>query len=178
MTATTNPYANHKIPSSGAGGDMLKPEEGKAYKLRIVGEAVVYSSTYEGKPSTSYAMAVWNFTDEQPNIWRLPAGSFQQIVELANSEWGDPTKYNIMYKKTGTNLETRHSVQVHPNKDELTKEQLAQVEELDLKAVLEKFPSVGQVFTLSEANDGQYPAPAKDEGEPPITDDDLPAEFR
>jgi len=84
---TANPYATHKIPSSG-GGDMLKPEDGKLYKLRIVGEAVVYVSTYDDKPSTSYAMAVWNFTDGQASIWRLPAGSFQQIIDLANSEQG------------------------------------------------------------------------------------------
>lgn len=166
----TNSYANHKIPSSGASGDMLKPEDGKLYKLRIVGEAVVYSSEYEGKPSTSYAMPVWNFTDNQPNIWRLPAGAFQQVIDLAAGDWGDPTTYNISYKKTGSMLETRHSVQVSANKDEPTAEQLEEAKALDLKAVLERFPSVSQVMTLSEANDPSD-SPDVDPDEIPDFDD-------
>jgi hypothetical protein len=123
-------------------------------------------------------MAVWNFTDNQANIWRLPAGSFQLLIDLANSDWGDPTTYNIIYKKTGSALETRHSVQASPNKDELTKDQLAQVEALDVKTVLQRFPSVSQVFTLTEANGGDYPAVHQENFDPGISEEDIPPEFR
>lgn len=157
----TNIYATHKIPSTGNSGDLLKPEEGRSYKLRIVGEAVVYSSTYQDKESTSYAMAVWNFTDSQPNIWRLPAGAFQQVIDIAN-EWGDPTSLNVSYKKTGSALETRHATQVSPNKDELTKDQKTQVEAINLKEVLSRFPSVNFVMTLSEAENGTPEVPVND----------------
>lgn len=161
-----NIYASVKV-ASGQSGDLLKPEIGKPYKFRVIGEAVVYESEFNDpvkgiSVSTNYVMAVWNFTSNQANIWRLPAGAFQQIVDLANSEWNDPTTFNMVYKKTGTGLETRHSVQPSAGKEEPTAEQASSVEAIDLKAVIEKFPSTSHVFYISEANKEAPPAAVTD----------------
>jgi len=48
-----------------------------------------------------------------------------------------------------------------------------------MKAVLGRFPSVSQVFTLSEANGGDYPAPHQEEDfNPGMDEEDIPPESR
>lgn len=146
------PYESHR-PVSG-GGLYFKPEAGKAYKIRLVGEPVVFQNTYEENTSTRYAWVIWNHTDEEAQIFQLPPSGYRAVYDLAVSEWGDPETYDLSYKKTGERLETRHSINPMPKSAELTEEQLEKCKALDLKEAIGKSPSASHVYYISEA-DGQ-----------------------
>jgi hypothetical protein len=172
-----------KMPSSG--GDILKLESGKAYRIRIVGEPYVYGSEFEGKPSTRYAMAVWNETDSIPNILMLPPGAFSDVLGYAMNEedWGDPEKYDFVIKKTGTGVETRYAVQPSPKKNDLDKDKRDQVEKINLEEVLSRLPSVTFYAKASDAESGVtktkvQPTQTQDEviepGDDPINLNDIP----
>lgn len=150
-------WNNIKIPSSG--GDILKLESGKSYRVRIIGEPYVYASEFEGKPSTRYALAVWNETDNAANIMLLPPGAFGEILGYAMNEddWGDPEQYDFVIKRTGTGLETKYSIQPSPKKAELDKDKREAVEKINLEEVLNRLPSVRFCMKASEAGEEPFP---------------------
>lgn len=149
-------WSNYKMPPS-TGGDILKLEDGKAVKVRVVGEPCVFASDYQGKPSTRFALVVFNHAAKAPQILMLPKTAFGMIMDLATSEdWGDPEKYDISITRTGTGKETIYSVVPSPNKKELTKEDLEAAQAIELKSMLEKLPSVRFAVPLSEADDDFY----------------------
>lgn len=157
-----------KMPSNG--GDILKMESGKAYRVRIVGEPYVYQSEFEGNPSTRYAMAVWNQDEQTAQILLLPGGAFRQILEYAQNEedWGDPEQYDFVIKKTGSGLETRYTIQPSPKKTPLLDAEKAAVTAIDLADVLAKLPSVTAAYRASEVGETPFPrANAADDEEAP-----------
>ena len=149
-------WNNFKMPPNNS-GDILKLEDGKPVKVRVIGEPYVYQSDYKGKPSTRFALAIWNQGTKAAQIMMLPKTPFGQIMDLAtNEDWGDPEMYDITVKRTGTGKETEYSVQPSPNKKELSQENKDLVSAIDLKVVLERLPSVQFAIPLSEVDDDYY----------------------
>lgn len=154
-----------KMPSNG--GDILKLESGKAYRVRIVGEPYVYQSEFEGKLSTRYAMTIWNQDEKAAQILLLPAGAFRSVLEYAQNEedWGSPEDYDFVIKKTGSGLETRYTIQPSPKKAPLQDDEKAAVTAIDLADVLSKLPSITMAYKASEMGENAFPhnTPAWDE---------------
>lgn len=143
------------------GGDILKLEDGKSYKLRVLGEPYVYTSEYKGDISTRFAITVYNQTDGQAQIVMLPKSAFGKIYDLVeNEDWGDPGEYDITIKRTGTGLETEYSLAPSPKKP-LEDSKRAEVESILLEDVLSRLPSVQQAFPLSQVNDPGQLLPKK-----------------
>lgn len=150
-------WDNVKIPSNG--GDILKLESGKKYRLRIIGEPFVYQSEFNGNPSTRYAMTVWNQEEKAAQILMLPAGAFREVLGYAQNvdDWGDPELYDFVIAKTGSGLETRYTLQPSPKKNDLPDEDKKAVEAIDLKEVLNRLPSVTFAYAASEAGEDPFP---------------------
>jgi hypothetical protein len=146
----TNPYQDYKLPATS--GNLLKLEDGKPVKIRIVGEPVVFDSEYKDQMTTRYAWVVWNYREQLAQIFMVPKTAFKQVYELAtNEEWGDPTQYDIAFKRSGTGKDTVWVVQPSPIRSPLAVEALNKTKEVDLKDVLSKFPSISNIYFLSEA---------------------------
>lgn len=176
---TKNPYETHK-PTTG-GGLFFKPETGKEYAIRIVGEPVVFSNNYTNqetgdvKVSTRYAWIVYNHTTQEAQIFQLPPSGYQDIYDLAIGEWGDPETYDLTYKKTGEKLETRHSIQPKKKSIELTDEQIEECKNIDLKEAIGKSPSSNSVYYISETEDKPTNRKRTEEiDDEPISLDDIP----
>lgn len=136
----------------GSSGDILKLEDGKAYKVRIIGEPYVYQSEYNGDLSTRFALTVYNETDEKAQIVMLPKGAFGTIFDLTeNEDWGNPEDYSITIKRTGSGLETEYSIAPSPKK-KLDDDKIAEVESINLEDVLSRLPSVQMAFPISQVN--------------------------
>lgn len=171
-------WDNIKAPSSG--GDILKMESGKAYRVRIIGEPYVYQSEYEDKLSTRFAMTIWNQDEKAAQILLLPAGAFRTILGYANNEedWGDPEMYDFLVKKTGSGLETRYTIQPSPKKTPLQTNDKAAVAAIDLADVLANLPSVSMAHKASEMGENPFPKPHKDivvtDIDEPINLDNIP----
>lgn len=142
-----------KMPASG-GGDLLKLEDNKPVKIRIVGEPFVVQSEYKGQPSTRFALKFYNQTAKVAQFILIPKTPLNQILDLAdNEDWGDPELYDITLTRRGSGLETEYSVQPSPTKGALPKKQTDEVAALDLKSVLERFPSISFAVPLAEVDD-------------------------
>lgn len=146
----------------GGSGDILKLEDGKAYKLRIIGEPFVYQSEFKGDLSTRFALTVYNQTDKKAQIVMIPRGAFGTIYELVeNEDWGDPEEYDITIKRTGSGLETEYNIAPSPKKA-IEPAKRAEVEAINLEDVLKRLPSVQFAFPLSQTDPEQLlPAKAK-----------------
>lgn len=144
-------WSNFKNLKSG-GGEILKLEDGKTYKLRIIGEPYVYQSEFNGDLSTRFALTVYNQTDKKAQIVMLPKGAFGTIFDLVeNEDWGDPEAYDIAIKRTGAGLETEYSIAPSPKK-EIEKEKKEEVEAITLSEVLSRLPSVQMSFPISQVD--------------------------
>lgn len=158
------------MPSSGS-GDILKLEDGKPVKVRVVGEPYVFQSEYQGKLSTRFAVVIWNQGVGAAQLLMLPKTPFAQIMDLAtNDEWGDPEEYDITIKRTGTGKETEYTVQPSPNKKSLEAAAKEQASSVDIGAILSRLPSVHFSMPLSEANNEAIQTASKNV-KPEQTDD-------
>src|ERR1035437_539631 len=146
---SSNDWSKFKDIKSG-GGDILKPEEGKQYKIRVIGEPWVYTSEYKGNISTRFAITIYNQTDSCAQILMLSKTAFGDIFDLKeNEEWGDPSEYDITMKRTGQDKETKYSF-VPSVKKPLEADKVAEVEAIVLDDVLSRLPSVQIAFPISE----------------------------
>ena len=142
-------WDNFKKIKSG-GGDILKPEEGKSYKIRVIGEPWVYTSEYKGNVSTRFALKIYNQTDGAAQIIMLSKTAFGDIYDLKEDEsWGEPSEYDISMKRTGQEKETKYSFVPQPKKP-LEDDKIAEVESIVLDEVLSRLPSVQQAFPISQ----------------------------
>lgn len=169
----------------GGSGTILKPEEGKQYKIRVIGEPWVYSSEYQGNLSVRFALSIYNETEEQAQILMLSKTAFGNIYDLSeNEDWGDPETYSITMKRTGEGTDTKYSFAPSPKKP-LDADKKAEVESIVLDDVLSRLPSVQQAFPLSAVNDMDQLLPKKKStvaqtlnGEDIQTEDiDMPEDF-
>jgi hypothetical protein len=167
----------------GSSGDLLKLEDGKSYKVRIIGEPWVYTSKFNDDFSTRFAVTIYNQTVERAQILMLPKGAFGTIFDLVeNEDWGDPIEYDITIKRTGTGLDTEYSIAPSPKK-ELDQDKIAEVKAIVLDEVLSRLPSVQTAFPLSAVNDMDQLLPPKTKaakitgGEDIPPDDKMPEDF-
>lgn len=134
------------------GGDILKPEPGKSYKIRIIGEPYLYSSDFNGNLSVRIALTIYNQTQDVAQILMLSKAAFSDIFDLKeDGEWGDPEAYDITMKRTGEGLETKYSF-IPSAKKPIETEKKAAVETIVLRDVLDRLPSVQQSFPISEVD--------------------------
>lgn len=151
----SNPYEDYQPPAGG--GVYQKFNDGDSFTFRIAGEPVVYESIFEKegeetKISTRYAWKAWNFDTNEAVILQLGITGYKDIAALAvDADWGDPTKYNITIKRTGTALNTKYSITPKPNRDELPADTVEALADIDLKEKIAAGKGVQHVFLLSEA---------------------------
>lgn len=142
-------WDNFKKIKSG-GGDILKPEADKSYKIRIIGEPWVYTSEYQGNESTRFALTIYNQTDGKAQILMLSKTAFGNIFDLQEDpEWGPVEDYDISMKRTGEGTETKYSF-IPSSKKPIDDEKKAEVESIVLDDVLSRLPSVLLAFPISE----------------------------
>lgn len=150
-------------------GKYFKPEDGKIYSLRVASEPVIFDNVFNGPKgtqiSTRYAWIVYNYTTKLAQIWQLPPTGYKKIRELAmNPKWGDPTsgKYDLDYKRTGTSLDTEHSIIPVPGEGALTEDQQKEVDGIDLLESISAGKGAERVQWLKDAMKGR---PAREKAE-------------
>jgi len=176
----SNDWSKFKDIKSG-GGDILKPEEGKPYKIRIIGEPWVYSSEFKGNQSIRVALTIYNQTDKCAQVLMLSKTAFNDIYDLnENPDWGDPEGYDITMKRTGKETDTKYSF-MPSAKSKLEADKRAEVESIVLDDVLSRLPSVQQAFPISdidpEALVSKKAQSIIKQGEPIDMPEDMPEDF-
>lgn len=183
-------FSDVKVPAAG-GGDYLRLKDGDTFKLRFVGEPVVFLDNYA---NTRWGNVVWNYTEDKAQAYSYTKTIVNRVKELEEDEdWGDVRTYDVKVSRKGSTKEdTEYSLTPNPAKAPLTEEQLEACEKLDL------FKMFKGSLSISEYNEGgklEVPEPAnpeegatgyqkarmiaeqlgaKKEDTPPYTDEDAP----
>jgi len=159
-------YDEH-VPESG-GGLYLKLEDDKTYTVRIVSEPVIFDNVYrQGNSeqiSTKYSWIVWNLKDNAPQVIQLPVTAYRMIADIAkNPKWGEPTsgKYDLDIKRTKEGQRTTYSVVPSPADEQITEEQQAEIDKIDLLKAVEAGKGVERAMWLKDALKGR---PAREKG--------------
>lgn len=110
------------------GGSFIKEFPAKMRVLST--DPLVSLDNYGG---TKFAFPVWSFDNSKAMILNKGSSIVKSIQQIDSDEdyGADITKVDIKVTATGEGKETRYTVQVLPKTQELTDEQIAQVEELD-----------------------------------------------
>ena len=131
-------------------GLYLKLGDGDKVKLRIASEPAI--SVYKQGDKPRYSLVVWNRELNKPQIYSSGISVFRQIADLED-EWGSPDSFDITIKRTGLMMETEYSVVPVKASVELTKDQQAEVDKIDL-------PQAIKGKWLSDyVEDGELPDP-------------------
>jgi hypothetical protein len=147
-------YGQHK-PTSGSDLYLVLKDGDKA-KGRIVSDPAISVYKEGDKPRYSWIMLVREFNGKEvnkPQILTKGVSVYNGIADLVE-EWGEPTEFDIVIKRTGSGLnDTEYSVTPVKTSTEPTPEQLEEIEKIDLvKAIKGKW--------LEEyIKDGQAPDP-------------------
>lgn len=117
---------NEHKPASG-GGDYLKLKSGDRKKVRFGSEPAVV--TYDGV-KLRYQVVLYNKSDKLAQTYEFGPQVFGQIGELAE-DWGEPTDFDMTISRQGsTQFDTSYTVSPLPKSEDLTKEELAKVNEV------------------------------------------------
>lgn len=132
----------------------LKLRDGDRVKLRIVSEPAIVLFKEGQRPR--YAWVVVNHDKGKAQVYGAGVSVYSQIAELTE-EWGSPDGFDIIVKRTGAGqFDTEYSVTPVKQSVEPTKDQLAEVEKIELlKATKGKWLS-------DYMADGQLPEPVSD----------------
>lgn len=165
-------YETHK-PAQGK-GDYLKLKSGDKVKVRFASLPAVV--TYDGE-RIRYQWIVFNYGEVKAQVYEAGAQVFGQLASLY-PEWGEPTEFDVTISREGSGqFDTSYTVTPSPKSQPLTADAKALVD-----AALEKFPGKKSRWLSDVEADGQLPEAlkpgSKDEDEPPVTDEDIPPEFR
>lgn len=123
------------LPKSGSGYTKLQPGDNK---LRILSKPIVgwldwhdktpVRTRYTEKPPTPWkesrppkhfwAMIVYNYLDEEIQIWEITQKSIQHQLQslILDVEWGEPYFYDIKITRTGQDLKVKYAVSPIPHK--------------------------------------------------------------
>lgn len=178
-------YNDHKPENDG--GLYIKLKDGDKVKGRIASEPAISVYSEGDRPRYSWILFVREFngrTVNKPQILTKGISVYNAIADLVE-EWGEPTEFDVAIKRTGSGLsDTEYSVTPIRTSTDLTKEQLAEIEKVDLcQAIKGRW--------LSEyVEDGFLPEPVveksndekakkddvviEDIGDAPINLDDIP----
>ena len=161
-------YSEHQ---PGGGNDLyLKLKDGDKVKLRIASEPVI--TIYKKGDKPRYAWVVWNRDINKAQVYPSGVSVYSQIADL-EEEWGSPDSFDITIKRTGAGMQdTEYSVVPVKNSDDLTKEEQAEVDKVDLvQATKGKWlAEYIEDRVLPEPKTDELP----DEEVPPHTDEDEP----
>jgi hypothetical protein len=166
--SNTSIYQTHK-PSGGGDNLFLRLKDGESVKLRIASNPAYYEQTFDEKTSGRYAWTVWNRNESKAQVFSGGVSIFNQLADLS-VEWNDPQTFDITIKRTGEMLETRYSVNPAPKSVELTKEEQAECDKIELlKAV--------KGWWLGEEKSEDTEEVHEFDDLPPISHEDLPDGF-
>ncbi len=131
-------YKTYK-PAGGSEGLFLKLQDGDSVKLRIASEPAIFEQEFtndgEITISTKFAWVVWNRNEQRAQIFNGGKSIYNQVADLVD-EWGEPTGFDINVKRAGQMLETRYSVTPLPKSEDLSSEEQAECDKIELlKAV-------------------------------------------
>ena len=130
---------NYTLPTSNSGGNYTKLAQGKT-TIRVIGSAItgwVGWTDENGKRSPHRSKEqppMGKFEDRAKHFWAFPVYNHDtngvQILEItqrgiqdalreliADKEWGDPKKYDVVIKRDGEGLETSYVVVPKPPSD-------------------------------------------------------------
>lgn len=170
-------YQTHK-PAGGGDSLFLKLKDGESVKIRIASEPAVYVQTFDENVSTRYAWVVFNRNEKRAQVFSQGVSVFRQLADLVE-EWGEPTSFDLTVKRTGEMLETRYSVTPAPKSVDLTPEEQAECDKIDLLAAvkgswLKDFEEGGTSgYEKAKAQRAKLDGPELTEEDAPISDDDL-----
>jgi hypothetical protein len=166
-------YQTHK-PAGGGDSLFLKLKDGESVKIRIASEPAVYTPEFDGNVSTRYAWVVFNRNEKKAQVFSQGVSVFRQLADLVE-EWGEPTSFDLTIKRTGEMLETRYSVTPAPKSVDLTAEEQAECEKIDLLAAVKgSWLSDFEEGAPMSGYDKAKAQRAKLDGEPELTDEDAP----
>lgn len=169
----SNMYGKY-IPSTGTSNKYFKLKDGERAKIRIFSdEPLVRNTSFQGKPQTKYTWIIYNYDLKCPQIMDQSVLVYKSIENMALSEWGDPTSYNVSCNRTGEGTATRYFFTPLPNSASLTPEEEIACKSFDLKKEYENGIFVSEAYEGKEipsANENE----SKDENWVP-TDDELNA---
>lgn len=150
----SNIYAKHQ---PGGSSDLyVKLTDGDKLKGRIVSEPAISVYSEGQKPRYSWIIFVRELNSKpvnKPRILTKGISVYNGIADLVE-DWGQPTEFDITIKRTGAGLnDTEYSVNPVKESKDLTKEELAEVEKIDL-------PQAIKGKWLSDyVDDGELPDP-------------------
>lgn len=126
-------YAQHQPGSTD--GLYLKLQDGDKVKGRIASEPAISVYKQGDKPRYSWVIFVREFNGKpvnKPQILTKGISVYNGIADLVE-DWGEPTQFDLTIKRTGSGLnDTEYSVNPVKESTDLTKEQLAGAEKIDL----------------------------------------------
>ena len=164
-------YNKHK-PSSD-GGLYLKLGDGDKVKGRIASEPAISIYKEGDKPRYSWIIFVREFngkTINKPQILTKGISVYNGIADLVE-DWGEPTQFDITIKRTGSGLsDTEYSVNPVKESRDLTKDEQAEVDKIDLPQAIK-----GK-WLADYVDDGVLPEPTTDTVAEMPDDDPLPPE--
>ncbi|MEK9207422.1 MAG: hypothetical protein AAB922_03005 [Patescibacteria group bacterium] len=150
--------------------NFYKLSEGEN-KLRLVGEAEMFISEYQGKPTTRFAAYVIDRVDGQVKPFTFGSQIMGQIASLANgSEYGfdDLPPYDLIVHKTGSGMATEYKVTPARKDTALTQEEEKAVAEL--KPITELAQKLSNKVVAGEQNNAQPPIESYEENEISVAD--------
>jgi hypothetical protein len=158
-------YTSHK-PAGGSDGLFCRLKDGESVKMRIASNPAYYEQTFDEKTSGRYAWTIWNRNEKKAQVFSGGVSIFNQLSDLVE-DWGEPTGFDITIKRTGEMLETRYSVNPAPKSIDLTKEEQAECDKIELlKAV--------KGWWLGEEKSEDTEEVHEFDGLPPISPNDIP----
>lgn len=173
-------YDNYEPPVSA--GLYHKFENGITYRFRLLSEPAKFTTLYNGDPekaNTKYAWLAFNKEEKKIQILQLPLGAYNQIAKFAkDSDYGDPTKYDLKFTRSGEGFKTKYDIVAAPEKSVIPESLAVEAAEYDLLEKVSSGKDVSDVQWLSEAAaEDKGAEEVKETGtpvvtEPPKADDD------
>lgn len=170
-------YSKHQ--PSGGNDLYVKLTDGDKLKGRVASEPAISVYSEGQKPRYSWIIFVREFNGKpvnKPQILTKGISVYNGIADLVE-EWGEPTEFDVVIKRTGAGLnDTEYSVTPVKTSTDLTKEQLEEVEKINL-------PQAIKGKWLSDfVDDGELPDPITagkfvDDVAPMPTDEDAPIDM-
>lgn len=140
----------------GGGGLFLKLADGEEVKVRIVSLPVIFENEFkigdEVSLSTRFAFVIWNHEIDKAQIWQTNAATYGQQISplLDDDEYGDWRKYDMKIKRTGEKAQTRYHLRPGVKRYDLTEEQIAETDKIDIITTIKKSDSASKVMWLSD----------------------------
>lgn len=158
-------HGTEKAPSS-AGPYLRLKTDGQKIRIRMVSDPIKFKKEYQGKVTDSFAAKVINKTLAQDGktVLKEVMGFgygwliYEKIADLCNdSDWGDPTRYDLEITRNGGSPSKFYSVIPKPPIVALSEEDKHLVAEADVDLV--------RMF-VTKKNDEQRQAQADSEYDP------------